>query len=242
VTVRCPKCKSNASATTSRHPFYFNRTETVLHCQWCGTRKYGDEAVRLVEESLLAAEKEEADRRSRKEIERAVETARVNAMRQEAKLREEERIKAQLQEAQRQAIRLAEIERLRAERLEAERQRLAELEAERLETERLRQVELEAQEAERLQQAQEAERRFQSLNTQARIAAIRRIALVNARAAAMANRDPNGPPMCASPWCANTLPVDTRSMYCCRKCKDDVARDKYDAKKHSRPKTIMAGA
>ena len=36
--------------------------------------------------------------------------------------------------------------------------------------------------------------------------------------------------LCASPWCGNLRPPKTTSrtsMYCCKKCKDDVARRRY---------------
>lgn len=158
----------------------YGHVEQEFHCRMCGTRKYGAEASRIVDddqnnfaEQRKAEEaeriKREAERKERirldaeREIERR-KAARLEAVRLEAERLENvqrkvarleaERLEAERLEAERLHVRL-EAERLEAERLEAERLHVR-LEAERLEAERL---EAERLEAERLEAARlEAER------------------------------------------------------------------------------------
>ena len=51
VTVRCPKCNSNAHACLVRHPFMNQKAEMEVRCTTCGIRKYGADADRLVAEA-----------------------------------------------------------------------------------------------------------------------------------------------------------------------------------------------
>ena len=221
-TVRCPKCSSNAHAFLVRHPFIYNKSELQVSCQFCGTRKYGEDATRLVE-----AAKEEA---ARKELERKELAARKEAERVEAERKEAERVEA---------------ERKEAERVEAERQSLAaRKEASRKArppqsapapaTERktegdnavmLEEIKhLEAKAAARMLDAR-------AKNDRAELARLRREQLVAARAIAINYKGVEA--LCASPWCANPRPIDRR--YCEKKCSDDVARERYLEKKNRTP-------
>lgn len=164
----------------------YAQVEQEFHCRMCGTRKYGAEASRIVDddqnnfaEQRKAEEAEriqrEAERKERirldaeREIERR-KAARLEAIRLEAERLETtqrktarleaERLEAARLETGRMHVRL-EAERLEAERLEAARLEAARLEAERLEAERLESARLEAErlEAERLEAERlEAER------------------------------------------------------------------------------------
>jgi len=65
VIVKCPKCGSNADWESTKHPFMWGRTEIEIQCRWCGTRRYGDDARRIVDSAIDEA------RRLREEAESA---------------------------------------------------------------------------------------------------------------------------------------------------------------------------
>lgn len=113
MSVKCPKCGANAHVFATRHSFLYDRVETELQCQMCGTRRYGAEAERIVAEARSHAERERA---ARAEQERA-ETAKL-----EAERAERERIEAERAEAERIERERTEAERLR---LKAEAERVA---------------------------------------------------------------------------------------------------------------------
>lgn len=114
MTVRCPKCGSNAHSFLVRHPFIYGKTETEVRCHICGARRYGAEAERLVEQALAhraaaleaeraARERAEAERRARLsaalEAERAREREAAERAREEAAEQERrERLAAELAE------------------------------------------------------------------------------------------------------------------------------------------------
>lgn len=201
-TVRCPKCSSNAHAFLARHPFIYNKSELQVACQFCGTRKYGEDATRLVE-----AAKEET---ARKELERKELAARKEAERVEA-----ERVEAERKEA----------ERKKASRKEAPPPQSAPAPERKTEgddaamLEEIRHLEVKA--AARMLDAR-------AKNDRAELARLRREQLVAARAIAINYKGVEA--LCASPWCANPRPIDRR--YCEKKCSDDVARERYLEKKN----------
>lgn len=52
--VRCPKCGANAHATRVRQSMLSNVSVAEVHCMICGTRRYGDEAERIIAEAVVA--------------------------------------------------------------------------------------------------------------------------------------------------------------------------------------------
>ncbi len=253
VTVRCPKCGANAHAFSARHPFMSGKTETEVRCQLCGTRRYGAEADRLVEQALSRVTAHEAsERRFREQAEDALRAR--NAAEREAELarvREETR-RGRQELLDQRALRLAqeaelerlELERVELERVELERVELERVEAERVEAERLAvlDAEREAQrERDRAVAAKFDEKRrtidamvarrlgLNEAARQARLDAprLRRERLADARAASIALNGTDA--LCASPLCANPHPPDRR--YCCKGCSDHVARERYKARK-----------
>jgi hypothetical protein len=56
-----------------------------------------------------------------------------------------------------------------------------------------------------------------------------KIARAAARAARVAEIGGDASTLCESPWCVNPHPPDRR--YCSKKCSDNVARERYDARK-----------
>jgi flagellar biosynthesis GTPase FlhF len=211
-TVRCPKCSSNAHAFLARHPFIYNKSELQVACQFCGTRKYGEDATRLV-----AAAKEEA---ARKEAERKELAARKEAEHKEAERKEAERKEAEHKEAERK-----EAERKEAERKEAFPPQSApafERKTEGDDAAMLEEIKhVEAKAAARMIDAR-------AKNDRAELARLRREQLVEVRAIALNYKGVEA--LCASPWCANPRPIDRR--YCEKKCSDDVARERYLEKKN----------
>lgn len=182
VTVRCPKCGSNAQVILVRHPFIHGKSDTEMRCMFCGARRYGAEAERLIEQARAEAER---IARERAESER--------------RAREAERIAQERAESER-------LFRIAAEwaRAEAERERVALAET-------------------------VDPRPNQAAARQARIDAsrLRRERLGAAHDAAVAERGVDA--VCESPLCANPRPPGRR--YCGKKCSDDVARDRHNAKK-----------
>lgn len=77
--VKCPKCGSNADWESTKHPFMWGRTEIEIQCRWCGTRRYGDDARRIVDSAI-----DEARRREEAEQRRLREEAEARRLREEA--------------------------------------------------------------------------------------------------------------------------------------------------------------
>ena len=48
--VPCPKCGANAHVNLAQHSFIFNTGVAAIHCMICGTRKYGEDADRVLAE------------------------------------------------------------------------------------------------------------------------------------------------------------------------------------------------
>jgi hypothetical protein len=229
------------------------KTETEVRCQLCGTRRYGAEADRLVEQALSrVTAHEESERRFREQAEDALRAR--NAAEREAELarvREETRRSARERQEllDQRALRLAqeaELERLELERVELERVELERVELERVAAARkaVLDAEREAQrERDRATSAKLDEKRravdamvarrlgLNEAARQARLDAprLRRERLADARAASIALNGTDA--LCASPLCANPHPPDRR--YCCKGCSDHVAREKYVAKRNA---------
>lgn len=118
LTVKCPKCQSNAAVKSVPHMYQYRQSEYELHCMWCGTRKYGDAARAIVDAAIAEQANQERLRQeaiqAAEEARRIAEIERIEAERIaeiERQRAEEERIKAEEEER----LRVAEEERLRSE-------------------------------------------------------------------------------------------------------------------------------
>ena len=127
----------------------YAQVEQEFHCRMCGTRKYGAEASRIVDDD----QNNFAEQRKAEEAER---------IQREAERKERIRLDAEREIERRKAARLEAI-RLEAERLETTQRKTARLEAERLETGRMH-VRLEA---ERLESARLEAARLESARLEA---------------------------------------------------------------------------
>ncbi len=196
VTVRCPKCGGNADATRTHTPFGPSTHVYEMSCPWCGSVRHGDDVLRLVQQAQLARANNDRVLRERAEYE-----ARVRA--------------------ERQAIEA---------RLARARQAVAEPPPPPAPAPAPPPVTPEPEpppvtpepppvtpEPPPVTPARPTRRGRDEALWQTR---------ADARAAALAAGAAEAE-MCASPWCANPRPTaPRRPLYCCLKCKDDVARRK----------------
>lgn len=171
--VRCPKCGANAHAT--RIPQFRAPPVAEIRCMICGTRRYGDEAERIITEAI--------------EAERAKITERDAV---EATMRQTPPVKSS---------RLPRSEVVAAARSIASREQL-------------------------MPTSGPSE---PHTVTPSRRDTPAKIAKVAARATRVAELGGDASTLCESPWCVNPHPPDRR--YCSKKCSDNVARERYDARK-----------
>jgi len=233
VTVRCPKCGSNAHSVTVRHPYMWGKSDIEVRCQWCGTRKYGDEAQRLVDgalETLKRAEeverrlREQAERERREQLEREWRAAEEREREDEAR-----RIREEQEEQDRLGRIAAELARaeLERERVEAEKNAVAEARRER-DRAAARAM------SEKRKAVEEMVNRRLALNEEARNARLeaprlRREAKAAARASVIATLGGDASTLCEYYLCDQPHRPDLR--YCSKTCSDNVARERYAAKK-----------
>ncbi|NBR01240.1 MAG: hypothetical protein EBT79_12685 [Actinobacteria bacterium] len=248
MTVRCPKCKSNAHSLTVRHPYLWGKSEVEVRCQWCGTRKYGAEAQRLVDEATAEANRlaveRETERRERDAaaLAAAAEESRL-AEERRRQIEEEARCRQIEEEARRRQIeeeaRLREeAERVWAERIEAERRAAAEAELAKTEARKERErAEVRALNEKRKAIDEMVSRRL-ALNEEARQARLdaprlRREAKAAARATAVAALGGDASSLCAYDLCDQPNGGQGR-RYCSKTCSDHVARRRYAEKQAAR--------
>jgi len=244
VTVRCPKCGSNAHSMNVRHPFMWGKSDVEVRCQWCGTRKYGEEARRLVDGAVEAAKRaeeaerrfrEQADRERREQLERELRAAEEREREEEARRILEEQEEQRRLDLLAAELAQAELERIEAERVEAERveaEQNAVLEARRERdraaaramTEKRKAVEeMVGRRLARDEAARQARRDAPRLRREARLAA---------RATAIADLGGDASTLCEYFLCDQPHRPDLR--YCSKGCSDNLARERYEARKAAR--------